>query len=125
MKVIAKLLKKDFDHGFAWVIPKRLVSLIPGSMVQSLGLAKQWTLDNTGARIPKYRLTQDLSFTCVKGNRGLSINSRIDMSAYPEMMYGWCLSQIFHYVIALRLAFPKTPILIAKQSTTTASHTDA
>jgi hypothetical protein len=111
---VAKLLKKDVDHGFAWVIPKHLVPLIPGSMVQSLGLAKQWTLDGTGARVPKYRLTQDLSFTCVKGNRGLSINSRIDMGAYPEMIYGWCLSRILHYIIALRLAFPDTPILIAK-----------
>jgi hypothetical protein len=111
---VAKLLKKDVDHGFAWVIPKRLVPLIPGSMVQSLGLAKQWTLDETGARIPKYRLTQDLSFTCVKRNRGFSIDSRIDMSAYPEMIYGWCLSRILHFVIALRLAFPETPILIAK-----------
>jgi hypothetical protein len=83
-------------------------------MVQPLGLAKQWTLDETGTRIPKYRLTQDLSFTCVKGNWGLSINSRIDMSAYPEMIYGWCLSRIIHYIIALRLAFPDTPVLIAK-----------
>jgi hypothetical protein len=36
------------------------------------------------------------------------------MSAYPEMIYGWCLSQILHDVIALWLAFPKTPILSAK-----------
>jgi hypothetical protein len=50
---IAKVLKKDVDHGFAWVIPKRLVPLIPGSMVQSLGLVKQWTLDETGTHIPK------------------------------------------------------------------------
>ena len=111
---VAKLLKKDVDHGFAWVIPKHLVPLIPGSMVQSLGLAKQWTLDETGQRIPKYRLTQDLSFTCVKGDRGLSINSRIDMTAYPEMIYGWCMSRILHYIIALRLAFPNSRVLIAK-----------
>jgi hypothetical protein len=111
---VAKLLKKDVDHGFAWVIPKQLVPLIPKSMVQPLGLAKQWTLNETGERIPKYRLTQDLSFTCVKGNRGMSVNSRIDMSAYPEMIYGWCMSRILHYIIALRLAFPGTPVLIAK-----------
>ncbi len=111
---VAKLLKKDVDHGFAWIIPKELVPLIPKSMVQPLGLAKQWTLNEMGEHIPKYRLTQDLSFTCVKGTRGMSVNSRIDMSAYPEMIYGWCMSRILHYIIALRLAFPGTPVLIAK-----------
>jgi uncharacterized protein YehS (DUF1456 family) len=30
---VAKLLKKDVDHGFAWIIPKQLVPLITQSMV--------------------------------------------------------------------------------------------
>jgi hypothetical protein len=38
---VAKLLKKDVNHGFAWIIPKHLLPLIPQSMVQPLGLAKQ------------------------------------------------------------------------------------
>jgi hypothetical protein len=111
---VAKLLKKDVDHGFTWIIPKQLVPLLPQSMVQPLGLAKQWRLNETGERIPKYRLTQDLSFTCVKGTRGMSVNSRIDMTAYPEMIYRWCIPRILHYIIALWLAFPDTPVLIAK-----------
>jgi hypothetical protein len=54
---VAKLLKKDVDHGFAWIIPKQLVPLIPHSMVQPLGLAKQWTLNEMGECSPKYGLT--------------------------------------------------------------------
>jgi hypothetical protein len=111
---VAKLLKKDVDHGFAWIIPKQLVPLIPHSMVQPLGLAKQWTLNEMGVRSPKYRLTQDLSFTCAKGTRSMSVNSRINMTTYPEMIYGWCMPRILHYIIALRLAFPNTPVIIAK-----------
>jgi hypothetical protein len=76
---VAKLLKKDLDHGFAWIIPKHLVPLIPQSMVQPLGLAKQWTMNKNGERIPKYRLTQDLSFKCAKGTKGMSVNSQIKM----------------------------------------------
>jgi hypothetical protein len=44
----------------------------------------------------------------------MSVNSRMDMTAYPEMIYGWCMPHILHYIIALWLAFPNTPVLIAK-----------
>jgi hypothetical protein len=51
---VSKLLKKAVDHGFSLVIPKEQVFLIPDAMVQPLGLAKQWTLDERGNRsIPK------------------------------------------------------------------------
>jgi hypothetical protein len=86
--VVAELLQKEVHHGFTWVIPRELVPLIPGSMVEPLGLAEQWTLNTEGDRVPKYRLTQDLSFTFSKDDRKRSVNSRIDMAAYPEMIYG-------------------------------------
>lgn len=38
---VAKLLKKDVDHGFSMVIPLEQVPLVKGAMVQPLGLAKQ------------------------------------------------------------------------------------
>jgi hypothetical protein len=38
----------------------------------------------------KERLTHDLSFCVTQDD--VSINSRIDMSKYTEMVYGWCLS---------------------------------
>lgn len=28
------------------------------------------------------------------------------MDAYIEMIYGWCLSRIIHFIVALRLAHP-------------------
>ena len=36
------------------------------------------------------------------------------MSAYTEMIYGWCQPRIMHFVVALRLRHPGTLILIAK-----------
>lgn len=44
----------------------------------------------------------------------VSIYDRIDMTAYPEMIYGWCFPRILHNVIALRLAYPGLRILISK-----------
>jgi hypothetical protein len=44
----------------------------------------------------------------------VSVNNRVDMEKYPEMIFGWCLPRIIHFVVALRLAYPDTRILIAK-----------
>jgi hypothetical protein len=45
----------------------------------------------------------------------LAVNQRIDMDQYPEMVYGWCLLRILHFVVALRLvAHPDRRIFISK-----------
>ena len=113
-EIVEKLLTKDVVHGFTMVIPIELVPLIPNAMVQPVGLAKQWTLDEDGNRIIKYRITQDLSYSETSKESPMSINSRIDMDRYPEMVYGWALPRIIHFIVALRLATPKRTIFIAK-----------
>ena len=111
---VSRLLDKDVTHGFAVPVPKDFVEEIPGATVQPLGLAQQWTLDEFGNRIIKFRLTQDLSFSSNRVGPPRSINSRVNMKAYPEMVYGWCLPRVMHYVVSLRLAFPTLGILICK-----------
>lgn len=81
-----------------------MVAFIQGALVQPLGLAKQWTLNAKGDRIPKYRLTQDLLFSVSQDT--CSVNDRIDMAQYAEMIYGWCLTRILHFIVALRIAHP-------------------
>ena len=44
----------------------------------------------------------------------VSVNKRIDMDKYPEMIYGWCLTRLIHFVVALRLKFPTKRLLTAK-----------
>ena len=72
------------------VIPIGVVPLISNAMVQPVGrkLAKLWTLDEKGNRNIKYRITQDPSYWETNKDVPLSINSRIDMDQYPEMVYG-------------------------------------
>ena len=111
---MSKLLNKDVTHGFAVLIPKSFVPEIPGAAVQPLGMAKQWTLDEAGERMIKFRITQDLSFSSNRIGPPVSINSRVDMAAYPEMVYGWCLPRIVHYIASLRWAYPTMLILICK-----------
>ena len=112
--IVKQLLSKDVVHGFSMVIPIGAVPLIPNAMVQPVGLAKQWTLDEAGNRKVKYRITQDLSYSETNKETPLSINSRIDMDQYPEMVYGWALPRIIHFIVALRLAWPLRTIFIAK-----------
>jgi hypothetical protein len=81
-------------------------------MVQPAGLALQFTLLEDGSRVPKRRHTQDSSFALTFPKA--SVNERIDMDAYPKMIYGWCLSHIVHFIVALRLRHPTKKIFIAK-----------
>jgi hypothetical protein len=87
---------------------------IPGAMVQSLGLAQQWTVDPEGARVNKFRLTQDLSVSMERGAIPTFINSSIDMSAYVEIIYGWSLPWIVHHVVLLRAQNPTMLKVISK-----------
>jgi hypothetical protein len=111
---VGKLLSKDVAHGFAMVVPTEMVPLIPDAMVQPTGLAEQWVLDDEGKRKVKYRITQDLTYAESTKDEPISVNSRINMKAYPEMIYGWCLPRIIHFIVALRLFWPGKSIFIAK-----------
>jgi hypothetical protein len=59
-------------------------------------------------------MTQDLSFSSSREREPTSINKRIDMTAYTEMIFGWCLPRILHFIVAIRTEFPLLLILIAK-----------
>ena len=59
-------------------------------------------------------MTQDLSFSSTRDGDPTSINGRIDISAYTEMVFGWCLPRILHFIVAIQIKFPILLILIAK-----------
>jgi hypothetical protein len=109
---VNRLLAKDVTHGFSLPILPETVPLLVDALVQPFGLAQQFTLNESGERIVKWRLTQDLSFSLTDDER--SVNARIDMDLYNEMIYGWCLSRLIHYIVALRMKYPTSKIFIAK-----------
>ncbi len=110
---IKGLLQKDVHHGFSLPVTPEIFRKQKGAMVQPAGLALQFALLEDGSRVPKRRLTQDSSFALTFPKA--SVNERIDMDAYPQMIYGWCLSRIIHFIVApLRLRHPTKKIFIAK-----------
>ena len=103
---VGELLAKDVVHGFTIPLPIATVRVIPGAMVQPLGLVQQWTVGQDGERKAKFRLTQDLSFSTDRKSKPTSINARVDMTAYVEMVYGWCLPRIIHFHCGSSVAEP-------------------
>jgi len=109
---VSALLAKDVKHGFSMPVRVEALKELKGAMVQPCGLATQFGLMPDGSRKLKKRLTHDLSYSLTMPET--SVNSRVDMARYPEMVYGWCLSRVIHFVVALRVKYPDTKILIAK-----------
>ncbi len=110
--ITEKQLLKDVYHGFSFPFPSGMVRKLKGALVQPCGLATQFALNAGGSREEKHRLTHDLSYEIT--GEGISVNNRVNMSRYPEMIFGWCLPRIIHFVVALRIAYPTSRILIAK-----------
>jgi hypothetical protein len=112
-EIIEKQLLKDVHHGFSFhPFPSGMVRKLKGALVQPCGLASQFALKAKGLREEKHRLTHDLSYKIT--GKGISVNNQVNMSQFPEMIFGWCLPQIIHFVVALRIAYPSSQILIAK-----------
>jgi hypothetical protein len=109
---VESLLATDVSRGFSLPLPKRIVDQIPNAMVQPLGMVTQSTIDELGGRIPKLRLTHDLSFSATAPDA--SVNKRIDFEQYTELIYGFCLPRLLHWIVSLRRDYPGVRILLAK-----------
>jgi hypothetical protein len=112
LETVQTLLTKDVTHGFTLPLPASCAPQIKGAMIQPLGVVKQTSMNKDGDRVEKCRLTQDLSFSLDVRNH--SVNGRVNLNRYPEMIYGWCMPRILHLVSALRDEHPDTPIFICK-----------
>jgi hypothetical protein len=110
--VASELLLKDVLHGFLIPVRADRVPMIKGAMVKPCGITSQFKLQPDGSRRLANRLMQDLSYSMSSDDA--SVNSRINLENYAEMIYGWCLSRIVHYIVALRAAHPGKKIFISK-----------
>jgi hypothetical protein len=75
---------------------------------------RQFTLNASGGRKLKTRLTQDLSYSITEDN--ISVNDRIDMSQYADMIYRWCLCRTIHFIVALCHQHPTQRIFLSKHN---------
>ena len=111
-KELETKITREVTYGFALPIWLASLAKIPKALLQACGLVTQSTLTESGERKEKSRLTHDLSFSITSPYA--AVNRRLDRERYPELIFGFCLLRIIHFIIALRLLFPETPILISK-----------
>jgi hypothetical protein len=109
---VQRLLEVDVRHGFVLPVWESALLQVKGCLLQPGGMVRQFSLKADGSRKLKSRFTHDLSFSLTSDDA--SINQRVEMDRYPDMVYGWCLHRIFHYLAALRYRFPETRIYLSK-----------
>lgn len=109
---VQALLEGDVRHGFVLPVWEDALLKVKGCHLQPGGMVRQLSLKADGTRKVKNRFTHDLSYSIT--TEDASINSRVVMNQYPDMVYGWCFQRILHYLSALRARNPETKIFMSK-----------
>ena len=105
---VQTLLEGDVRHGFVLPVWEDALLKAKGCQLQPGGMVRQLSLKADRTRKVKNRFTHDLSYSISQDDS--SINSRVEMNRYPDMVYGWCFQRILHYLSALRARHPEKKI---------------
>ena len=105
------MIKEDVERSFALPLPIEILHYIPNASIAPLGCQEQMTINASGDRVPKFRLTHDQSFPGPSGN---STNLQVQQDKLPHCKYGHCLCHIINYIASIRISHPTTPIFLSK-----------
>ena len=108
---LEKGFAKEVRKGWTIPITPESVLKIRDLFIIPLGVAEQHSIDEEGIRIPKKRITHDASFPTPSGD---SVNNRTIEALLQQCIYGQCLRRVIHSIHRLRIAHPKTKILLSK-----------
>ena len=111
-KFFKQLSYDDILSGYATPIPKCEITKLVGASICPMNVIEQFTISKSGEIVEKQRACHDLSFRMTPSNT--SVNDRLVEENLFPCMFGHCLARLIHYIVALRLEFPTTPILIQK-----------
>ena len=109
---LKKMPGKEVKCGFSLPFEPSETEHADGAEVQPVGKVSQFSLSKGGTRSLKDRMTRDLSH-CISKKR-ISVNDQVDVKCHPEMVCGWRLLRIIHFVVCLRCMHPQLRICIAK-----------
>ena len=110
-KVLEKAFSKEVKLGWSIPVTIKAITKIKNAFVIPLGVANQYSIDETGQRIPKQRVTHDATFPTPSGD---SVNNRTIDALLQQCIYGQCLRRVIHAIHRLRLAKPSTKIMMSK-----------
>jgi hypothetical protein len=101
----------DIELGYSIPITVDCIRKLKHAEVYPIGLQHQQTIDETGAIIPKKRISHDLSNRKVIGR---SINQRVIEEELPSVLYGYSLLRFLHVIHNIRRHHPNKPIVCNK-----------
>jgi hypothetical protein len=98
---VVTLLAKDVKHRLSLPVLPSLIHELHHALIQPCGMARQFALNTLGGRELQTQLTLDLSYLITK--EAISVNDRVDMPKYADMIHGWCLGCTIHFIVGLHL----------------------
>lgn len=110
--VIVESLRQEVIRGYAFIIPRNAIPLLPSAMICPLGIIEQCSLAADGSRKLKKRLTHDQTFIALSDSQ--SVNKLTNVEKFPPLIYGFCLNRIILQIISIRFHYPYQRILISK-----------
>jgi hypothetical protein len=110
--ILNEHLSKEVQRG--WLIPLRPgdARKLGNASIAPMGVVSQSTINELGEIVPSNRVTHDLSFPGPIS--GVSINSRTKMECLEPCYYGHMLGRLIHQIVAYRINFPTSPIVLQK-----------
>ena len=104
-------IAKEVVQGFLIPFEVRAITKIKNLSITPLGCQKQWSVNELGERIPKYRPTHDCTFP---NESGSSLNIQILDDELETCIFDQCLRRLLHQLHQLRYEHPDRKIYIVK-----------
>jgi hypothetical protein len=98
-QLVVETVHKEVCKGWVLILPKKILPHLPYAMICPMGIVEQINYNLDGSITTKNRLTHDQTFTILRDS--LSVNNITDLTKYPEMIYGFCASQIIHQAVTI------------------------
>jgi hypothetical protein len=112
-QLLHQTVMDDINKGFSISLPIGTEKLLPEAMICPVGIVEQKSYTTSGHLETKQRLTHDQTFSILP--QSTSVNDMTDLTRFPEMLYGWCLSRVIHQIVAFRTHFPDKRIIGIKR----------
>ena len=109
--VLANLVAKDVNHGYAMAWPLSKSLTIPSILLASMNIMHQKTINESGQIIEKERLTHNQSYEF--GSK-TSVNSRVRSEELMPCMYGAFMKRLVNCACSARQKYPNTLIYASK-----------
>eukprot|EP00978_Attheya_sp_CCMP212_P025270 scaffold80933_cov58-Attheya_sp.AAC.1 len=118
---LQSLPESEVTNGWQIILPKVAIFLLKGAVLGPLGIVTQETISESGAIIPKWRMTHDQSFNVVP-DTVWSVNDHVVWESLTPCRYGTVLSRYIHVIVVLRQHYLSEIILQTKVDWKSAYH---